>query len=182
MNTICVYVKTSPEDTYGSEFIDFPIADRKLAGFLTQIGHDPDDTRVYAAAIIPREFECLCGQPLDLKEINNLAKRICNMKIRDQFTYRAALEAYEPETIEDATDILLHTDRYILIQYGKSLPEMGHDYLMALNGRIEPEDDIGVIGIKLIAEGNGIQTAYGYLFRKDEPISGESDDSIAGNT
>ena len=179
---IYVYIRKNPKDNYGSERLEFPIADRKLADFIKRIGNDPNNTSVYVTDIIPKELACISGQPLDLKEINDFAKRMCNIGINDIITYHAALEAYEPKTLAAAENILLNISSYFLIGYGKSLTEMGCDYLKACKGRVDSDDDPHKIGEKLMSEGKGIQTAHGYLFGKNCINGRESHDHTDHST
>lgn len=182
MWTICVHIRKNQQDKYGSERVEFPIADRKLAEFIKRMGHEPDDFCFDVTDIVPTDLECICGQSVDLNEINDLAKRMCNTEGINIFTYYAVLEAYEPKTVAGAENIWLNIGSYVLIKYGKNLSEMGHDYLKACKGSVDPDDDTHKMGEKLMNEGKGIQTAYGYVFRKDCIIGSENPDRTDDDT
>ena len=151
-------------------YVEFPMVDRKITDILKQIGHDPSAPHVHVTSIVPKELSPLCRNTLDLNEINYLAKRMSGLSWKERITYRAVLEAFEPNTVEAAINTSFNLGCYFFVKYGRSLQDIGYDYLMACFGYIDPIfiNSLHEIGSLLMASGKGIQTSYGYVFRIGE--------------
>lgn len=175
MYRIKAALRSKTDPTLGSVTVQFPIPWKEYNQVLEQLkplgigGSVDQDCQVETIDSYYSILKRLEGTPVNLDELDYLAKRLDSFDGGEALQFQAAAVANGISSIQDFINLTFCCQRVTVVQDFRDLKDIGRDHIITTQGRGFSDEeweaiDFHAVAIDLLQNGDGKITPYGVVY------------------